>query len=364
MANTLEEFITNLQNEKNFPSDEASVKQFIVLRLISLLDWDIFNLKEVIPEYSVGGKRVDYCLKINDLSKVFIEVKNIYIDLNDSNHQKQLLSYAFEQGIKLAILTNGNTWEFYLPLTEGSWEQRKFFTIDIIQQPVSEIIKNFSDFLIKSNITSEKAFDTAKSYLDILLKQKIIGANLTEAWNKLIAEPDELLIELVNESLERISGIKAENERIAQFIQRNESRFLISEGQAINTDTRKKKTEVDDKKDSGYIRSGYSGKRIISFTFNNQNHYVGSWVEFLIKISEIIYSEKKDIFKTVETLRGRKRKYYSTNKNEVVQPGKIANTGYYVDTNLSANSIVKLVHNVLNLFGYKQESLKINYNDQ
>ena len=162
MANTLEEFIINLQKEKNFPSDEASVKQFIVLRLLSLLDWDIFNLKEVIPEHSIKGKRIDYCLRINNMARVFIEVKNINEDLNNPSHQEQLLDYAFREGIKLAILTNGISWEFYLPLTEGSWEQRKFFTIDIIQQAADEVVKNFSNFYSKIIL-----------FLESLLKKQI-----------------------------------------------------------------------------------------------------------------------------------------------------------------------------------------------
>jgi negative regulator of replication initiation len=175
-----------------------------------------------------------------------------------------------------------------------------------------------------------------------------------------ISENDELLIELVNESLEGICGIKADNEKVAQFIKQNEERFLILENQIPNVITREREKTGVSKKASRYERSGYTGKRIISFTFNNQVYYVDSWIKFLIKFSEIIYTEQKDTFYKVETLRGRKRKYYSTNKNEVVQPSKIGNSGYYVDTNLSANAIVKLIHNVMNLFGYKKDSLKIN----
>jgi len=363
MANTLEEFIINLQNEKNFPSDEASVKQFIVLRLLSLLKWNIFDLKEVIPEYSIKNKKVDYCLKINNIARVFVEIKNINEDLNNPKHQEQLLDYAFREGIKLAILTNGKTWEFYLPLTEGSWEQRKFFTIDIVQQELEEIVKNFTNFLFKDNITSGQSLEKANSYLDIRLKLQFIDKNLPKAWNKLISETDELLIELVNESLEKICGIKADNETIAQFIQQNEAKFLISEYQIVNTDVKKREIVKVGKKDTEYTRSGYTGQGITSFTFDNQIHYVSSWVEFLIKVSEIIYSEKKDVFKKVETLRGRKRKYYSMNQNEIIRPGKIGDTGYYVNTNLSANSIVKMVFNVLNLFGYRKDLLKINYSN-
>lgn len=361
MSEILEKFINDLRDEKNFPSDESSVKQYIVLRALSLLDWDIFNLKEVIPEYSIKGKRVDYCLKINDAPKVFIEVKNINEDLSNSSHQEQLLDYAFHEGVELAILTNGNTWEFYLPLTKGSWEQRKFFTIDIMQQEVDEVIKNFSDFLLKENTISDRALDTARSYLDIKLKQQLINRNLPKAWNKLISETDEALIDIINDSLESISGVKAKSEKIARFIQQNEAKFIILENET-NIGQEKRKIMSKEKKETGYTRTGYTNKRIISFDFNDKIYHVGSWVAFLIKISELIYNSNKSEFNKIEALRGRKRKYFSTNKNEVVQPGKIGDTGYYVDTNLSANMIVKLVNRVLALFGYDKDALKINCN--
>ena len=49
-------------------------------------------------------------------------------------HQEQLLNYSFREGVKLSILTNGFTWWFYLPLNEGSWEERRFFTADFFER--------------------------------------------------------------------------------------------------------------------------------------------------------------------------------------------------------------------------------------
>ena len=104
-----------------------------MLRILSLLGWDIYNIDEVVPECSVGSQRVDYTLRHSNASEVFIEVKKVGEDLE--KHQEQLLNYSFREGIKLSILTNGISWRFYLPLHEGSWEQRKFYTIEIYEDP-------------------------------------------------------------------------------------------------------------------------------------------------------------------------------------------------------------------------------------
>ncbi|MFH1656156.1 MAG: type I restriction endonuclease, partial [Candidatus Nealsonbacteria bacterium] len=143
MEEQLKQFINEKRNEKLISLDEAATKQSIVLRLLSILGWNIYDIDEVNPEYSIGGKSVDYSLRINGKNKVFIEVKRIKEELE--NHQEQLLSYAFREGISLAVLTNGISWWFYLPLQPGSdWERRKFLTINIIQQKnKDEIVTNF-----------------------------------------------------------------------------------------------------------------------------------------------------------------------------------------------------------------------------
>ncbi|OHB35011.1 MAG: hypothetical protein A2Y09_10715 [Planctomycetes bacterium GWA2_39_15] len=42
--------------------NEASVSQGIVLRLLSVLGWQIFDSSIVWPQYTVEGKRIDYAL--------------------------------------------------------------------------------------------------------------------------------------------------------------------------------------------------------------------------------------------------------------------------------------------------------------
>ena len=99
--------------------DESASKQGVVLRLLSLAGWDIFDVSEVVPEYTVGNRRVDYALRPESPNPVFIEVKRPGENLD--GHQHQLLQYCFHQGVQLAVLTNGRTWWLYLPLQAGGW---------------------------------------------------------------------------------------------------------------------------------------------------------------------------------------------------------------------------------------------------
>ncbi|MBI5968772.1 MAG: restriction endonuclease subunit R [Deltaproteobacteria bacterium] len=220
MDNRIRNLILDVRsNERIGTFDEATTKQAIVLRLLSELGWPVFNTEEVKPEYSVSNRRVDYALRINNSNKVFLEVKKVAEDLE--GHQKQLLDYSFQEGVRLAVLTNGVTWWFYLPLSEGSWEQRKYFAIDLNQQPPEDTAKRFIDFLSRENITTEKAISVAETLLKGRVKENEINKNLPRAWNKIISEPDELLVDLINETLEKICGYRAEPEKIVSFINEN-----------------------------------------------------------------------------------------------------------------------------------------------
>ena len=140
--------------------DEASIKSSVVQNFLSLLGWNPFDINEVKPEYTVESRRVDFSLRINGINKAFIEVKRPNENLEP--HQEQLLGYSFREGVKLAILTNGVTWWFYLPLSEGSWEQRRFFTASFSEQEPALIAERFIDLLSKDNVSSGDAIKNAE----------------------------------------------------------------------------------------------------------------------------------------------------------------------------------------------------------
>src|SRR3989338_6239756 len=115
MASPLEELLASLRRDKTLHLDvEEATRQGIILPILARLGWDRDNVREVIPEFSVGTGKVDYCLKAGQKKAVFIEVKRVSETLE--NHQEQLLEYAFRDGIEIAALTNGLVWWLYLPL--------------------------------------------------------------------------------------------------------------------------------------------------------------------------------------------------------------------------------------------------------
>lgn len=218
MPRSFEEFVDHLKASSELALySETETKQFIVLPLLRQLNWDDTDRSQVRPEYAVQSRRVDYALMVRATPKVFLEVKRIDQDL--SIHQEQLLDYAFKEGVRLAALTNGITWWLYLPLNEGTWERRRFYTIDIVEQGAKAICDNFSLFLSKENVESQAAVRNADAIFDSQRRSDAIRQAIPQAWRKLHSEADPVLVDLLRDEAEKISGFKADDEDIKEFLQ-------------------------------------------------------------------------------------------------------------------------------------------------
>ena len=196
--------------------DESATKQSVVLRLLSLCGWDPFDPSQVVPEYTVGTRRVDFALQPDSANAVFMEVKRPSENLG--NHQRQLLEYCFQEGVKLAALTNGRTWWLYLPLQSGSWEQRRFLTIDLESQEPDIVEQRFMDYLSREKVLSGRAVSGAEDLVRSQQRAEVAIKTIVQAWKQIVEAPDKILVDLISETAERICGFKPEPELVEQFL--------------------------------------------------------------------------------------------------------------------------------------------------
>ena len=209
--------VEQIKGETSFGAmDESATKQGVVLRLLSVAGWDTFDISQVVPEYTVGTRRVDYALRPGTPNAVFIEVKCPGENLE--RHQQQLLEYCFQEGVNLAVLTNGRTWWLYLPLQAGSWEQRRFLTIDIEVQESDIVERRFLEYLSPEMVISGQAVRDAEALVKSQQRAEIIGKTIVTARNQIVETPHELLVDLISETTERICGFKPETELVEQFL--------------------------------------------------------------------------------------------------------------------------------------------------
>jgi len=97
-----EKFETGQAQEYN---EEATKKSFIEPLLQDVLGWDVRDNDEVSPEERVSKGRVDYGLKIEGVTKIFIEAKPIRADLD--KHIEQAVRYGYnKKGVPFVLLTD------------------------------------------------------------------------------------------------------------------------------------------------------------------------------------------------------------------------------------------------------------------
>ncbi|MEK6711469.1 MAG: type I restriction endonuclease [Nitrospinota bacterium] len=356
MTQMLSELLSRLREDRAlFLVSEEATRQGAVLPILSAMGWDTYNIREVVPEFQVGNGRVDYCLKIGTKNSVFIEVKRTAEDLE--KHQKQLLEYAFQIGIEIAILTNGLSWWLYLPLIEGSWEQRKFFVIDIEQQDINGSAQHFTELLSKANIADGTSIKKAREIHTSNAKDRIIDQTIRRAWQQLCEEPDEMLMKVFADKIESICGHRPNEETLANFL----SKSLTSQSELpkpIQSPSRRRSEHTKELPPSiNDIR--YTHTRPLSFTFMGHKKQVSSYKEILMGISEALYRNHKENFDVVFNLKGRKRDYFSKDPDNMKFPQRILDTRIYVETNLSANAIMERCFDLLRLFNYSRDDLQV-----
>ncbi len=137
------------------------------------------------------------------------------------------MEYCFQEGTELATLTNGRTWWLYLPLQRGNWDQRRFLTIDLESQDPAIIEQRFMEYLSQEKVISGRAVSDAENSVRSQQRAEIIDKTIIEAWNQIVETPDEILVDLISETTERICGMKPEPELVKQFLSRRVSPRLV-----------------------------------------------------------------------------------------------------------------------------------------
>ncbi|BCM89811.1 hypothetical protein IAD21_01659 [Abditibacteriota bacterium] len=216
MQSTLADIVRRLE-AKEFVNEQA-IKQGVVLRLLSALGWDTFDPTVVYPEFSVNGGFVDYAL-CQPLTGplIFIEVKQS--STFNIGEDQLMMKYAFQHGVPIAILTDGQRWSFYLPSGNGSFEERRFYHLDLLERDSNEIELRLNRYLSFNGVRTNKAIEAAKTDHDNAARRRAIASALPAAWREMIQDADERLVKALLSKVESSTGYRADESDIAQFIQ-------------------------------------------------------------------------------------------------------------------------------------------------
>ena len=367
-------FIEELKSNKKLSTfDEASTKQAIVLRLLSFLGWDIFNVEQVYPDYSANSSNVSYALRIKNSNKVFIEVKRVHSKLD--KYQKSLVNLASREGVNLAVLTNGITWWFYMISASGSWQRKWFYSIDLIKQKPDTFVPNLIDLLTQKKVAKGQSLKAARSLFQ-KKRQKLAANFLPEAWNQIISQPNKIFVELLSDQTEKLSRYKVDAKSIQKFLDKHMDKWLIKNvaGTGAAPPSATMATDILDlddelssaiprkvsrKKEPLEISQSFAEMSIRSFRFNGNKYTVRAWDEVLPTLSNYFAASHTKDFEKVLWITDDQRTCYSRYSDQLRIPEKIKGTNIFVETKMTPDEVVNTAEKLIEEFGFDRNDLSI-----
>lgn len=172
LAETAAKIIDSLQTE-------AATSTALVLPMLRILGYDVFNPLEVIPEFTadVGtkkGEKVDYAIQLQNVPGpvMLFEVKHCKVNL-DEVHFSQLYRYFSVTPARIGILTNGIIYRFFTDLDDkNKMDPKPYFEFslsDIRPDTITQLQKytkeNFDPEAITSAASELKYLNGMKKYL-------------------------------------------------------------------------------------------------------------------------------------------------------------------------------------------------------
>lgn len=361
----LSNWIKEIKNDPNISTlNEAQARRSVIERILEFLGWNTSNYNEVKLEYGVKAQArdsVDYTLQVNKKDKVFIEAKSPKEDLKKEKHQEQLFKYSAQKNPDLAILTNGILWWFYLPRAEGDWNDRKFYTIDILEQEIEDIIEKFGLLLSRQNVASGEAVQHAESILKNRQRETNVKERLPEAWNTVIknaVSPDSLLVDLLAETAEEVCGFQPTDDEILEFIKSHHEKWLLSpeSGQEVPPPVKHRGTKTlhQTKKQTGTPKRMQIGSK--SYELENGYDILVNTANWLIDKGDL-----KPEHCPIKKVRGSD---LINKTGDGLEDCRDLKNGLYIDTHGAIKKVViPYAKKLLKNYEYDPEMLKIEYTD-
>lgn len=174
--------------------NEEQVRLNLVARILLELDWNVWDPREVYPEFFVARNedktKVDIALFVNQVSPiVFIEIKPVGgIEDRLQETERQLRNYNRDNTALFSVITDGQEWRLYYSQTGGEFDKKLFKVINIKDDDLDVAATLLTTFLSKAQIETGEAKSEAEKYLQLNRKEKAMEDASPHA-RRMIQEP-------------------------------------------------------------------------------------------------------------------------------------------------------------------------------
>ena len=173
MKEQLKILAEKIKTLKDKIKSEEATKQSMVLPLLHILGYDIFNPEEVMPEVHCDiankGDKIDYVITNNGKHEILIECKECHQNLD--NHISQLRKYFVASDARFAILTNGIQYLFFSDHDKNNiMDEKPFYSLNM--NDLSEDDMSFLSGFRKGYFNSNLMLSLSQ---DIIFQESILN---------------------------------------------------------------------------------------------------------------------------------------------------------------------------------------------
>lgn len=349
--------------------NEADAKAAFIAPILAELGWR--GLRRIRSEYPVdqGRMRLDYALIGSNAKPVaLIEAKAPRESLE--SHVPQVLNYAFHEGVDICVLTTGISWWLYLPREKGSPAERRFAAMTLEGDDLVELVAILESCLEYEALISGAAEKRAKEMLVAQQQEQRVRKEIPRAWQRLLAGPNDFLIELLQEEVEEAIGLRPSKEQVVEALGNSahassdspmDVLTVVDSQRIAQAEVGQRRQDALPQKSVRRRSSPTSSPR--GFQLWGNGYSFTNWTAlWLFVASEVYQRHEADFYRRVQAsgkMRGPKRFYIHDSKSGMHTPVQIAHSPYYAETNNPKERSLKFARDLLEIFGYGGQDLVI-----
>lgn len=163
-----------------YEQNEMAVRGQLVNPVLQAIGWNPEDPDQVQPNVSTEEGVPDYSLIKDGRKLLFVEAKNLSVDVNQRDAMRQLARYSFAEGTRFGLLTNGIIWILVRSFEEGTrLSERVVWKADLENEHATAVCRKIVT-IAKNNVEQ----------IESLVKKVQI---LSEVWQSLLDEPEEVV---------------------------------------------------------------------------------------------------------------------------------------------------------------------------
>lgn len=186
-SETIQEIIEKIKNNRNlYEKSEMNVRRHLIDPILDSLDWNTAKPEQVRHNVKQDGVSdiPDYTLFKNGKKILFIEAKNLSIDIEDIKIIQEIADYSNYESTEFGVVTNGAKWILHKTFEKGkSLPERVVWKVDLENEKLENVLRKLST-ISKDNVEQ----------IEKLVKKSQI---LYGVWTSLLNKPEEIIKGLI-----------------------------------------------------------------------------------------------------------------------------------------------------------------------